>query len=90
MTKKYPIGTRIRFLNKNFDTGLTGTIVGFSYDDKVDIFLPGARKHMEGGYYPTLPDGTKFTWHCKWDEIELLFVEGEQLLFSFMNTMIKT
>lgn len=84
-TKKYPIGTKIRFINPTLDTNKTGTIVGFSYSGRVDIFLPTAEKHIKDNYHPTLPDGTKFTWHCRWDEIELLMVKGQQLLFAFME-----
>ena len=84
-TKTYPIGTKIRFLNKCLDTGLTGTIVGVSPSGKPDIFLPMAKKHVEDNYYPTLSNGVKFTWHCRWEEIEPLVVKGQQLLFSFME-----
>jgi len=87
MTKKYPIGTKIRFLNKMFDTGKEGVIVGLgSYgNDWVGIFIPTAHKHITGNYHPTLSDGTKFTWHCRWTEIEPISVKNQQLLFAFME-----
>ena len=83
--KKYPIGTKIRFIHKSLDTGLKGTIVGLSLGGKPDIFLPMADKHIKDNYYPTLDDGTKFTWHCSWNEIERISIKGQQLLFSFMS-----
>ena len=84
--KKYPIGTKIRFLHSYIDTNKEGVIVGTSNDNRgLDIFLPTADKHIVDGYYPTLSDGTKFTWHCRWDEIEPLVIKNQQLLFSFME-----
>lgn len=83
--KKYPIGTRIRFINPYFDTGLTGTIVGLTTSRGPDIYLPMAEKHVKYDKHPTLSDGTKFTWHCDWNEIEIFAVKGQQLLFSFME-----
>ncbi len=84
-TKKYPIGTRIRFIHPRIDTGKEGTIVGFSASGKPDVYLPTAKKHIIDDYHPTLPGGIKFTWHCHWDEIEPLAIKGQQLLFSFMK-----
>jgi len=83
--KKYPIGTRIRFLNPFFDTGKKGVIVGLTTGRGPDIYLPTADKHIIHNHYPTLDDRTKFTWHCGWDEIEPISVKGEQLLFAFMS-----
>lgn len=83
--KTHPIGTKIKFLNKMFDTNKTGVIVGFTFDGHVDIYLPTADKHIKGNRHPTLSDGTKFTWHCKWDEIEVLSQKNQQLLFAFME-----
>lgn len=80
---KYPIGTKIKFLNPHIDTGLTGTVVGFTR--QVDVYLPKADKHIVHSRYPVLSDGTKFTWHCEWNEIELIYVPNEQLVFSFME-----
>jgi len=80
--KKYPIGTKIRFLH-HFDFGKIGTIVGLRSNGKPIIFLPTADKHSIDNYYPTLSDGTKFTWKCSWHEIEPL--KNVQLLFSFMH-----
>ena len=83
-TKKYPIGTKIRFLHPRIDTNKVGTIVGLSVDRGPDIYLPTAEKHTVGDRHPTLDDGTKFTWHCAWDEIEILVLKGQQMLFEFM------
>ncbi len=84
-TKKYPIGTKIRFIHKSLDTNKEGVIVGLTTSRGPDIYLPTANKHIKENYHPTLDDGTKFTWHCSWNEIELLVVKGQQLLFSFMS-----
>jgi len=82
-TKKYPIGTPIRFLYKREDNGKTGKIVGLRSNGCPIIFLPTADKHTKRNSYPTLSDGTKFTWKCSWNEIEPL--KNVQLLFSFME-----
>ena len=83
--KKYPIGTKIRFIHPRFDTGLTGTIVGLTTNRGPDVYLPTAEKHVKYDNHPTLDDGTKFTWHCSWNEIEPLVLLNQQLLFSFMH-----
>ena len=83
--KKYPIGTTIRFIHPRLDTGLTGTIVGFTFNGRPDIFLPMSDKHIKDNRHPVLPNGVKFTWYCSWNEIEILVVKGQQLLFSFME-----
>jgi len=80
--RKYPIGTSIRFIHNYLDTGKTGTIVGY-HDDKPAIYLPKADKHVKHNNYPTLSDGTKFTWYCGWNDIEVL--TGGQLTFDFYN-----
>ena len=85
VVKKYPIGTKIRFLNRIMDTGKEGVIVGLTMNRGPDIYLPTAKKHLVDNYRPTLSDGTKFTWHCGWDEIEVLVVKCQQLLFPFMS-----
>ncbi len=82
MNKKYPIGTKIRFMHKTLDTGKIGTIVAF-HGDSPTVYLPTSCKHIENNYYPTY-DGVKITWHCGWNDIELLFQKNEQLLFEFM------
>ena len=85
VTKKYPIGTKIRFINPYIDTGLTGKIVGLTMGWGPDIYLPMAEKHIKHGRFPILSNGAKFTWHCRWEEIEPISVKGQQLLFSFME-----
>ena len=83
--KKYPIGTKIRFIHPRLDTGLKGVIVGLTYDIGPDIYLPTAEKHVKFDNHPTLDNGVEFTWHCAWNEIELLVLPNQQLLFSFMD-----
>lgn len=83
-TKKYPIGTKIRFINPNLDTNKEGVIVAILPNGHPTVYLPTADKHINQNYYPTLDDGTKFTWRCSWDEIEPISVKGQQLLFEFM------
>ncbi len=85
MVKTYPIGTKIRFLYKRIDTNKTGVIVGLRRGGGPIVFLPTADKHLKDNNYPTLPDGTKFTWKCGWDEIELFVLPNQQLLFNFME-----
>lgn len=81
--RKYPIGTKIKFLNSKLDTGKVGTIVGYwESSTKPAVYLPTADKHTKEGRYPILPNGIRFTWKCGWDEIELL--KNVQLLFNFM------
>lgn len=82
MTKKYPIGTKIRFIHSSLDTNKIGTIVRINKDGRLSVYLPMADKHIKEDYHPTLDDGTKFTWHCSWHEIEL--IGQQQLLFEFM------
>lgn len=82
--KKYPVGTKIRFLYTGADTNKEGTIVGITYG-LPDIYVPTADKHIKDNYYPILPGGIKYTWHCRWEEIEPLTLKGQQLLFDFMG-----
>jgi len=82
LTKKYPIGTNIRFLCAYEDTGKLGKIVGFHGDWPI-VYLPTGDKHIKRNRYPVLSDGTKFTWRCPWREIEPITLKGEQLLFDF-------
>jgi len=82
MSKAYPIGTKVKFIHKTLDTNKIGTIVGLRYDGRPIVFLPTAKKHLEENRYPMLDNGTKFTWKCSWDEIELM--GQQQLLFDFM------
>ena len=85
MTKKYPIGTKIRFIHKTFDNNKEGVIVGIHINGNPDVYLPMAEKHVRDNRHPTLPNGVKFTWHCHWYEIEPLITKGQQLLFAFME-----
>ena len=78
---KYPIGTKIRFLYKYEDFNKIGTIVAIQSLGNPTIYLPTADKHCKRNRYPTLSDGTKFSWNCSWHEIEPI---KSQLLFAFM------
>jgi len=80
--KKYPIGTKIRFLYKRVDTNKIGTIVAITPWGNPVIFLPTAQKHISDGYYFTLDDGTKYSWQCKWREIEKVVEKNQQLYFD--------
>ena len=62
LRKKYPIGTKIRFIHRTLDTNKVGAIVGFNRMSSPHIYLPKANKHVKGGYYPVTDRGTKFTW----------------------------
>lgn len=81
--EKYPIGTKVKFINPNLDTGKIGKIVGY-LNDRPTVYLPRAYKHVMQNYHPTLPGNIKFTWHCSWREIEILSQKGQQLVFDFM------
>ena len=83
-TKKYPIGTRIRFLYDNEDKGKIGVITDAN-EVSVTIYLPTAEKHIERGYCPTDHKGNKMSWYCDWNQIEVIPQVGQQLLFSFME-----
>ena len=85
--KKYSIGTKIRFLNSEFDTGMVGTIVGYwgFGDENPAIYLPTADKHIKYKCYPILLGGIRFTWKCHWNELEILVQKNQQLLFNFMK-----
>jgi len=80
--KKYPIGTKIRFLYKEADTNKIGTIVAISSWGNPVIFLPTAEKHISGGNYPKLRNGTKYSWKCTWYEIEKVAEKNQQLYFD--------
>jgi len=84
-TNKYPIGTKIRFINTWFDTNKDGIVVAIRSNGEPTIYLPTALKHVVDNYHPILSDGTKYTWHCRWNEIELLTIPNQQLVFSFMS-----
>ena len=80
----YPVGTRIKFTYKYEDTNKIGTIVNIS-PWGIDVYLPTGDKHIKRNRYPTLDDGTKFTWHTSWKYLEILPQKGEQLEFDFMK-----
>lgn len=81
-TKKYPIGTKIRFIaNEDMcyqakkDDGKVGKVVGETPYGTVQIFLPDSVK----GY------NARCTWNTKWENIKPLALKNQQLLFAFMG-----
>ena len=86
--KKYPIGTKIKFLWDCEDTGKTGTIVAYHGDGDPTIYLPTADKHVKRNSC-TMYRGVKITWNCDCHEIEVLPQSG-QLTFDFYKLENKT
>lgn len=85
---KYPIGTKIRWvldvrwandLAKK-DIGKTGTIVGYDSRDCPFIFLSES-EHKSSNSTQTLP----ISWWADWEDIEIVSMKNQQLLFSFMS-----
>lgn len=79
-TKKYPTGTKIRFIGSYFDcAGKVGRVVGIVNKSPL-IYLPESEcvSCFSTGRVPA-------TVQCNWYDIELLVEKGEQLLFSFME-----
>ncbi len=79
--KKYPIGTRIRFIaNESMcheakqDDGKIGVVVVGTTSYQIRIFLPDSVKSSTGGY-----------WSTGRENIKPLAIKGQQLLFSFMD-----
>ena len=85
MDKKYPIGTKIRFLYRWADTNKIGTLVAISDFGNHIIYFPTGDRYLSRQGSLTLPNGIEFTWYCKWHEIEAVLLPNEQLLFSFMD-----
>ena len=87
MTKKYPIGTKIRFIADEScysaalaDDGKIGTVVKIK-DMLVCIYLPDSKQ-----WENTVEDAPKdITWTTKWECVEPVKEIGKQLLFSFMD-----
>lgn len=78
-TKKYPIGTKIRFIYNNYDRGKTGTIVGLrKHDGCPYIYLPS------GQLASSRCNGKVYSYVCLWGHIERHVEIGEQLLFEFV------
>ena len=76
MAKKYPVGTKIRYIGYcKKCKGNTGEVVR-EYELSCRITLPHSRCNgvMNG------------TIVCSWRDIELLVKKNQQLLFSFMES----
>jgi len=79
-TKKYPIGTKIKFIYDNCDKGKIGVIVGIrTYDGYPYIHL------SSGQLASSRCNGKVYSYVCLWSHIEKYITKGEQLLFSFMS-----
>ena len=82
-TKKYPIGTKIRYIGDSngnwWRDGWTGTIVGIMNDFPL-IYLP---KSTFVSSYSTME--CCVTVQTSWDAIERVVQKNQQLLFSFMQ-----
>ena len=75
MIKKYPIGTKIRFLYDNYDKGKWGTIVGISKGHPLVVISEASGGTAKYG-------GIECNWKCLWEHIEP--IGHRQLLFDFM------
>lgn len=80
--KKYPIGTKIRYIGKSngnwWRKGWTGTLVG-TVNNFPLIYLP---KSTFTSDFSTIE--CRVTVQTNWDIIEPLIVKNQQLLFAFM------
>lgn len=76
MIKKYPIGTKVKFIGScKKCSGNTGKITQV-YGETCQMTMP----------YSSCSGVTNGTIICRWDEIEILVVKGQQLLFDFYRT----
>jgi len=83
-SKKYPIGTKIRFISKGsyddfFDK--TGTIVNIVHGYPV-IYLPKSKFSKQSCFSTRDKPATV---QCGWEDIKLLVGKNQQLLFNFME-----
>jgi len=82
----YPIGTNIRWVvpinlgteDAKKDIGKTGKIVGYDGQNSPYIFLPESN-HKASNSTQAIP----ITWWARWEDIDVLYSKGEQLLFDF-------
>ena len=83
MYKKYPVGTKIRYINGENSWHdfyeKKGTIVNIIRGYPL-IYLPDSVEHS---CFSTID--TPATIQCRWYEIEPLIIKNQQLLFSFMQ-----
>ena len=84
--KKYPIGTRIKYIEPDptsqaaKDIGKIGRIVGYHDGDWPVIFLPES-EHISRLSTSLVPA----SWAMGWESIEILSKKNQQLLFAFME-----
>ena len=80
MIKKYPIGTKIKYIANlsPFDTGKCGWIVGYPVSGVVEIVIPDSRLALD------IYDDSLHSWTTHIESIEILSKKNEQLLFEFM------
>ena len=79
-TKRYPIGTKIRFIatpsmsfSARQDNGKTGVVVDATLN-RVCIFLPKSCNN---------DSDSPISWNTTWEHIEKMPTEGEQLYFTY-------
>jgi len=83
-SKKYPIGTKIRFIGKNqWDDffGKYGSVVDIINNYPV-VYLPKSKYAKDSCFSTTERPATI---QCAWIDIEHSLQKGEQLLFGFMH-----
>ena len=88
LKKKYPVGTRIRYIKDSpyanrqakEDIGKVGKIVGFTRYNYPIILLSGST-HVSQFSTKQRPA----SWSAGWCSIEVLSQKNQQLLFSFME-----
>ena len=82
--KKYPVGTRIRYIGRNdgdyWRKGWVGEIVGLCPQGFPLIHLPDS-PHISSYKVP----GKRVTVQTSWESIEPIAQLNEQLEFSFME-----
>ena len=80
MTKKYPIGTRIRYKGVyKGDVDKEGRIVGWESDDVIRIVVSGSILALD------IYNDSSHSWTTYITDVEVLARKNEQLLFDFMN-----
>lgn len=90
--RKYPIGTKIKYIGSSFvrkhgrigdigieDIGKRGKIVGYVRDFPL-IFLPQSN-HVSCFSTHQVPA----SWETGWDSLEIVPQKNKQLLFAFME-----
>lgn len=78
-TKKYPIGTQIRYKGRaKKDVGKKGKIVGYT-GSSVWVVIPGSYLGEE------VYQDSEHKWSTDIESLEILVIPNQQLLFAFMD-----